>query len=323
MTVLGPVAAGDLGFTQPHEHILVDLFDMKGSYDGILEDRDVAAAEVGAFAAAGGRTIVDTTAIGIGRDPLGLAMVARATGVNVVMGTGWYREAVYAPEVLRSTSRALADRLIEELETGVGDTGIRPGVIGELGTERSHITPAQERVFRAAALASIATNTTITTHTSHYGELAMEQVGLLTGEGVAPERIVIGHLGDRHGLDLERPVLATGAWVEIDHVGFPEYQTDDRRADHIATLVAEGHVARLLLASDTCLRSQLHALGGRGYDHLIRDFLPRLRARGVPEDAIQRMTVDNPARAFARPDASDTAPGAATIIRDVNRPLGM
>jgi phosphotriesterase-related protein len=302
MTVLGPVDPADLGFTQPHEHVLIDLFDMKGSYDGILEDRDLAAEEVGHYAEAGGRTIVDTTAIGIGRDPDGLAHVSRATGVNIVMGTGWYREPVYNAEVLGSTSRALADRLIEELERGVGDTRIRPGVIGELGTERPPITPAQERVFRAAALASVATNTTISTHTSHYGELATDQVALLTAEGVAPERIIVGHLGDRYGLDIERAVLATGAWAQIDHVGFADFAPDDRRADHVATLVAEGFGDRLLISSDLCFRSQLRSYGGRGYDHLLRTFLPRLRERGMTEDQVRRLTVDNPARAFARPD---------------------
>jgi phosphotriesterase-related protein len=302
MTVLGPVDPSRLGVTQPHEHLLVDLFDMGGSYDGILEDRATAAEELAHFRAAGGGTVVDTTAIGIGRDPEGLVRVSRETGVHVVMGTGWYRERVYVPEVMRSTSRALADRLVEELEQGVGDTGIRPGVIGELGTERYAITPAQERVFRAAALASIATNTTISTHTSHYGELALEQVALLTGEGVTPERIVVGHLGDRHGLDIEHAVLATGAWVEIDHVGFSEYQTDDRRADHVAALVAAGHLDRLLISSDLCFRSQLRSHGGRGYDHLLRTFLPRLRERGLTDEQVRRLTVDNPASAFARPD---------------------
>ena len=302
MTVLGPIDPSELGITSPHEHVLLDLFDMKGSYDGILEDRDLAALEVAHYKAAGGGTIVDTTAIGIGRDPEGLAHVSRTTGVNIVMGAGWYREPVYNAEVLGSTSRALADRLIEELERGVGDTGIRPGVIGELGTERPPITPAQERVFRAAALASVATNTTISTHTSHYGELATEQVSLLTAEGVAPERIVVGHLGDRFGLDIERAVLATGAWAQIDHVGFTDYAPDDRRADHVATLVAEGFGDRLLISTDLCFRSQLRSYGGRGYDHLLRTFLPRLRERGLSEDQIRRLTVDNPARAFARPD---------------------
>lgn len=301
MTVLGPVPADGMGFTQPHEHLLVDLFDMSGTYDGILEDHGLAAEELTAFRDAGGRTIVDTTAIGIGRDPAGLSTIARATGVNVVMGTGWYRERVYPPEVLRSTARELAEILVGELRHGVGDTGIRPGVIGEIGTERYHITPAQERVFRAAALASNETATTITTHCSHYGELALEQVRLLTSEGVPADRIVIGHMGDRRGLDLERPVLATGVWLELDHIGFAEYQTDERRADHVATLVGEGFTDQLLLSSDVCMRSHLTAYGGRGYAHLIHSFLPRLRERGLSEATITRLTVDNPRRALSRP----------------------
>jgi len=302
MTVLGPIDAVTMGVTQPHEHVLIDHFNMRLNYEAILEDVGLATEEVQAYADAGGRTLVDTTNIGIERDPEGLAEVSRATGVNIVMGAGWYRETVYPPVVLQSTARTLADILIRELEVGVGDTGIRPGVIGELGTERYHITPAQERVFRAAALASVATGTTITTHTSHYGDLAMEQLALLTGEGVPVERIVIGHMGDRRGLDVELPVLETGAWLEIDHVGFAEYQTDDRRADHVAQLVADGFTDQLLISSDTCFRSHYHAYGGRGYDHLIRTFLPQLRTRGVSNDAIRRITVDNPWRAFARSD---------------------
>lgn len=301
MTVLGPIDAKTMGFTQPHEHVLLDHFDMKGSYDAIVTDRELAAEEVRAFHEAGGRTIVDTTTIGIGRDPEGLAQVSRATGVNIVMGTGWYRETVYPPVVLRSTSRVLAEIMIREIEEGVDGTGIRAGVIGELGTERYHITAAQERVFRAAALASIATGTTITTHTSHYGDLALEQVALLTGEGVAADRIVIGHQGDHRDLERELRVLATGVYLEIDHVGFTDYSPDDRRADHVAALVRDGHVDQVLLSSDICFRSHLHFYGGRGYDHLIDRFLPRLRDRGVSDDAIRKITVENPWRAFARP----------------------
>jgi phosphotriesterase-related protein len=301
MTVTGPIDAVEMGFTQPHEHVLVDLFDMKGSYDTILDDVPLATDEVAAFAAAGGRSIVETTNIGIGRDPTGLAAVSRATGVNIVMGTGWYREAVYPALVLRSPARVLAEILIAEIETGVEATGIRPGVIGELGTETGHITALQERVFRAAALASVATDTTITTHTSHYGDLALDQVDLLLAEGVAAERIVIGHQGDHRDLAREMPVLETGVYLQIDHVGFVDYQTDARRADHVAEIVRAGYGDRLLISSDVCMRTQLHAFGGRGYDHLIRRFLPLLRERGLGDDEIRRITVDNPARAFGRP----------------------
>ena len=303
MTVLGPIDVAEMGLTQPHEHVLVDLFDMKGSYDTILDDRTLAAEEVASFAAAGGRTIVDTTSMGIGRDPAGLVHVSLATGVNIVMGTGWYRETVYPPVVVQSPARILAEILIAEIEDGVDGTGIRPGVIGELGTERYHITPIQERVFRAAALASIATDMAITTHTSHYGDLALEQVALLRGEGVAADRIVIGHQGDHRDLEREMPVLEAGVYLEIDHIGFVDYQTDARRADHVAAIVRAGFADRLLISSDVCMRTQLHTFGGRGYDHLIATFLPLLRERGVSDADIRRITVDNPARAFGRPTA--------------------
>jgi predicted metal-dependent phosphotriesterase family hydrolase len=304
MTVLGPIDVTELGVTQPHEHVLVDLFDMKGSYDTILDDVPLAVEEVARFAAAGGRTIVDTTNSGIGRDPAGLAAVSRATGVNIVMGTGWYRETVYSRLVIESPARVLAEILIAEIEEGADGTGIRPGVIGELGTERYHITALQERVFRAAAIAGMATDTTITTHTSHYGDLALDQVALLRGEGVRPERIVIGHQGDHRDLEREMPVLETGVFVEIDHVGFVDYQTDTRRADHVAEIVRAGFTDQLLISSDLCMRTQLHAFGGHGYDHLITTFLPLLRERGVSDADIRRITVDNPARALGRASAT-------------------
>ncbi len=300
-TVNGPISPDEMGITQPHEHLLVDLFDMAGSYDGILEDWGLAAEELKLFADAGGRTIVDTTSIGIGRDPAGLVRISEATGVNVVMGTGWYRERVYNQFVWEHTADDLARHIIRELDEGVDDTGIRPGVIGELGTERFPITPAQERVFRAAARAQMAPGVAITTHTSHYGELAQEQLDLLIGEGVAPDRIVIGHMGDRRGLDLERPVLDRGAYLEIDHVGFNLYQPDERRADHVAALVRAGFVDRLLISSDICMRTHLHLYGGKGFDHVLRVFVPMLLERGISEDDIRTIMVANPAHVFARP----------------------
>ncbi len=106
MTVLGPIDAETMGFTQPHEHVLIDHFNMRLNYEAILEDVGLATEEVQAYADAGGRTLVDTTNIGIERDPEGLAEVSRATGVNIVMGAGWYREAVYPPLVLDSPPHA-------------------------------------------------------------------------------------------------------------------------------------------------------------------------------------------------------------------------
>jgi phosphotriesterase-related protein len=306
-TVLGPIAPEALGVTQPHEHLLVDLFGMAGSYDTILDDVPLAIAELSAFHAAGGRAIVDTTTIGIGRDPRGLAEISRATGVQIVTAAGWYRERVYTQFVWEHTADRLAEVMVRELNEGIDDTGIRAGVIGELGTERWPITPAQERVFRAAARAQAATGVAITTHTSHYGELGEAQLDLLMDEGVPADRVVIGHQGDRRHLRLERPLLARGATVQIDHIGFAEYQPDEQRADHVAQLIADGFASQVLISSDVCMRSHLHLFGGTGYDHLLRTFVPMLLARGATEEEVARLMIENPRRIFARP-----APATAT-----------
>ena len=300
-TVLGPITPEALGVTQPHEHLFVDLFGMAGSYDTILDDVPLAIAELGAFRDAGGNAIVDTTTIGIGRDPRALAEISRATGVHVVAAAGWYRERVYPPFVWEHTADRLAEVMVRELNEGIDDTGIRAGIIGELGTERHPITPAQERVFRAAARAQLATGVAITTHTSHYGELGEAQLDLLMDEGVPPDRIVIGHQGDRRHLHLERPLLERGATIQIDHVGFAEYQPDEQRADHVAQLVADGFAHQVLISSDVCMRSHLHLFGGSGYDHLLRMFVPMLLARGLTEEDVATLMVSNPRRILARP----------------------
>ena len=136
MTVRGPIDDGELGVTQPHEHLLINLYGtvMVWNYSA-FEDESLAIDELASFTAAGGRSIVETTTIGIGRQPEGLRRISEATGVNIVMGTGWYREAVYPDYVARSSVDQLADRLVGDIVDGVDGTGVRAGVIGEIGTE--------------------------------------------------------------------------------------------------------------------------------------------------------------------------------------------
>src|SRR5690242_19166317 len=172
------------------------------SYDNVLDDECLAAQEIRRFRAAGGASVVDCTTVGLRRNPAALARISEETGVHIVMGAGWYREKVYPPCIHEMSTRELAGILVAEIETGAEGTGVRAGIIGEIGTERFHITPAQERVFRAAARARNRTGVSIWTHTTHFGELALEQIALLTEEGVSPERIVISHLGDRRDFSM-------------------------------------------------------------------------------------------------------------------------
>jgi predicted metal-dependent phosphotriesterase family hydrolase len=287
-----------------HDHLIVDAFrlfgEATGNYGWILDDVDVAIAEVERFRDAGGAAICDPTNIGIGRNPLALKRISDATGVHIVMGSGWYRERCYEQYVYQEMPDALADRLTRELLEGVDNTGVRAGFIGEIGTERHAISPAQERVFRAAARAHRRTGSPIMTHTTHFGELALEQLALLAEEGVDPSHVIVSHLGDRVGVDAILPIAERGPWLSIDNLGFISgYAPLEVRADNIAALWSEGLGDRVLLSNDICLLDQLRRYGGPGYANVIENFFPLLRRRGLSEEQLRTMTVSNPARAFA------------------------
>lgn len=306
VTVRGPVAPGELGVTLSHDHLIVDAFSLfgeaSGSYAWILDDVEVATREAQAFRAAGGGTICEPTNEGIGRNPVALREISEASGVHVVMGAGWYRERAYPAYVAEEMPDQLAERLVRELTIGVGESGVRAGFVGEIGTERRAISPAQERVFRAAGRAHRRTGCPVMTHTTHFGELALDQLALLAEEGVDGRSVIVSHLGDREGIRTILPIAERGAWINVDNLGFVSgYAPLALRADNVAALVAEGLVGQVMLASDICLVDQLASHGGPGYATVLRDFVPLLRERGVTDEQISTLLIDNPARAFAYP----------------------
>lgn len=301
MTVRGPIEPEALGITLSHDHVLIDAWEFFGKphYEVILDDEEIMIEEAQYFKAAGGGTICDPTNIGIGRNPSGLARVSEASGVNILMGAGWYRESVYPRYIYETSTNDLADMLVREIIEGVDGLGIRPGFIGEIGTERGAFTPANERVFRAAARAHLRTGCSILTHTTHWGELALEQLDLLAEEGVAAKHVVISHLGDRRGIKWWLPIAERGAYLSVDNLAeIAGYAPLEFRADNVAALCAEGLAGQIMLSNDICALDKLRTYGGVGYANVIENFLPMLRARGVPEEDIVQMTVRNPAAAF-------------------------
>ncbi len=300
-TVTGPVGAAALGVTLGHEHVLLDGWEMFRSYDAILDDEALAIDELRALREAGGQAIVDCTNIGLGRDPAALRRVSEASKVHIVMGTGWYRRAVYPPYVRELGVDELAERLVTDLTLGTDGTGVRAGFIGEIGTERYRIAAAEERVFRAAARAQRQTGVAIWTHTTNGGDLALEQVELLTGEGVPVERIVVSHVGDRISFDGLRALATTGVGLGIDNIGYTGagYPSDDIRVRNVLRLLEAGYGDQVLLSGDTCTRSMLRAYGGPGYSRVLDTFVPALRSCGVDEADVQQMLVHTPARLLA------------------------
>jgi phosphotriesterase-related protein len=302
-TVLGAIDPADLGVTLPHEHTAIALWHVPDRWDywELTRNRGLILDELAAFRAAGGSALVDLTLAGVGRDPEWLADVSRASGLHIVMGCGWYREAYYPAEALidRRSVDALADDLVREVTEGVGDSGIRPGIIGEIGTDKPWISAREERVHRAAARAAQQTGLAITTH-AVLSPVGREQLRVFEAEGVDPARVVIGHADSYPSLEHYLSIVERGASVEFDFLGMSftpqERHGEPRIVELLCELLARGHVERVLLSQDVCHNSQLKRYGGNGYVHLAETFLPRLREAGVSEAEIETLTIANPRR---------------------------
>lgn len=302
-TVLGPIEPSALGFTLPHEHTAIALWHVPDRWDywELTRDEPVIRAELERYRDTGGSGLVDLTPPGVGRDPAWLVGLAQATGLHLVMGAGWYREAYYPPEA-RIDRRAvddLADELVREATDGVGDHGVRAGILGELGTDKPWVSAVEERVHRAAARAARRTGLAITTH-SVMSDVGLAQLRILEEEGADPARVVIGHADSYPSLDYYRAIVARGASVEFDFLGMrftpQERHGEGRIVELLCELLAAGHAERILLSQDVCHNAQLRRYEGSGYTYLIEHFLPRLREAGVSAAEIETITVANPRR---------------------------
>ena len=308
MTVSGPIPPERVGFTLPHEHTGIYLWHIQDRWDywELTPDEPTLIDELADFRRRGGSTLVDLTLDGVGRDPERLRRLATKTGVQLVMGCGWYRGAYYPPEA-RIDSRTvddLAAELVAEFRDGVAGTGVHPGIIGEIGTDKPWVSATEERVHRAAARASVATGMAISTH-AIMSPVGLAQLRIFEEEGVDPGRVVIGHADSYPHLDHYLSLIRRGASIELDFLGMSftptEVHGEGRIIDLLLELLHRGHGDRILLSQDVCHNSQLRANGGFGYAYLQQHFLPTLRTAAVGEGELQQITVDNPRRILTLP----------------------
>jgi len=302
-TVLGRIVPGELGWTLPHEHTAIALWHIANRWDywELRRDEPLIVEELGRFSAAGGSAVVDLTTPGVGRDPEWLAGISRATGLHVVMGSGWYRDAYYPVEALidRRSVDDLADEIVRDATIGVGKTGIRAGIIGEIGTDKPWLSAREERVHRAAARAARRTGLAITTHAVQ-STVGLDQLTVFEEEGADLSRVVIGHADSNPSPAYHRAIVERGATVEFDFLGMSftplERHGEGRIVESICELLSGGFGRQILLSQDVCHDSQLTRYGGNGYVYLAETFLPRLRTAGVGDDEIRTITIDNPRR---------------------------
>lgn len=337
MTVAGPVAAADLGVTLMHEHILNDcrcwwnkpleperlhlatepvhigiigelrMDPFVNLHNCALDDEPLAIAEVSAFANAGGRTIVDPTCRGIGRDPNALLRISKASGLNVVMGAGYYLQSSHPPELKGLSIDGVADQIAEEALEGVDGTDIKIGLIGEIGVS-SDFTPDEEKSLRGAARAQRRTGLPLMVHLPGWFRLADKVLDIVEEEGGNPHHTVLCHMNPSHAdFDYQVALAERGAFLEYDMIGMDFFYadqgvqspSDDENAAGIKRLVDAGFLDRILLSQDVFLKMMLTRYGGFGYAYVVKHFLPRLKRFGLTDDELQTLMVANPQSVFA------------------------
>ena len=325
-TVTGPVDAADLGRTLVHEHIRISYYgeelDPRYSWDR-AETVERAVDKMGELLDAGFRTFVDPCPIELGRDPELYAEISARSGMRIVCTTGFYTEHLSSglPFYWRARDpEEIAELYVRELVEGIAGTGgIRAGAIkAATGVE---VTPAESRCLTGAALAQREVGCAIITHTenSKHGDV---QQDLFADGGADLGRVLIGHQDEQTDVAPIRKLAERGTFVGVDRIGLEILAPDERRADHVATLVREGFTDYVCLSQDhicalTAPRSSFWVppeyrdaaatrrqeiewqVWKRPYTYILTDFVPRLLERGVTDADVETIFVDNPRRLLA------------------------
>ena len=334
MTVNGTIDAKAAGYVLPHEHLLIDLlvfcqkpadptipYDQKLTMDkliyvkkdpylifdnAVIDEVDVAIQEMKRCKALGIDTVVDVTLDTIARDPLKLKRISDESGMNIVMGAGYYVGAAHPAYIKEKTQSELAKEILKDVYEGVGNTGIKAGVIGEIGTS-AVVSENEWKCVLAAGEAQRESGKAMHVHTSLYEENGVEILKKLKQVGANVGKVAIDHIDVDIREDYIERLLDMGAYVEFDNFGKEFYISkrtgatlngrfayDLERAETIARLVKKGYTDRILVTNDICLKNMLIKYGGCGYGHVVENIIPMLMDCGLTEREIDIIYRENP-----------------------------
>jgi len=310
-TVTGTTTAEQLGTTLMHEHLLIGWagweldcaapkFErraaLRNAVDRLKELKDL-----------GLQSFVDPCPMDIGRDVNFMAEVAEASGVRIVCATGLYKEDLGNTAYFKQRSvDEIAEVYSSELTKGIGNTGIKAGII-KCATGKGQVTKYEENCLRAAARAHLRTGAPITTHTED-GTMGREQLEIFASEGVDLQRVIIGHSCGSADLGYHRDMLDRGCFLGFDRFGLDFLHPDKLRLAALIGLLGVGYEKQIVLSHDS-----VWCWLGRGLDlppetaklvenwkptHVFQNIEPALKRAGVSEEKIRAMLVDNPRRYF-------------------------
>ncbi|GBU10394.1 hydrolase [Erysipelotrichaceae bacterium] len=285
------------GITLMHEHTRIDLSGLKKNDDCNLNCFEQTIKEYKELYQQGVRNIVDVTNIGMGGDAAYVQKVAKASNINIIHATGFYQDKFLPPIVFSKTVEQLAQIMIDQIEIGIDGTSAKADIIGEIGTSKNEMTAAEQKVFKAAMLASRKTGKPLTTHTT-LGTYGKEQVAFFKEHDFPLNMVMIGHVDLTGDTEYVLDLLKEGVYVELDTVGKHNYMADAVRLEMLKEIEEQGFENRVCLSLDITRKSQLKYLGGIGYTYMLDTFIPYLRASGLSERFIEKMLIENPQRFF-------------------------
>ena len=339
MTVRGRVPPEDIGPTSMHDHVFSDArqawwapetfeepglteepldprnaglarWNALGIRDNLylgLQDFDEQVVEVRDFASAGGSCLVDLTCTGISPEPEALKSLAERLDLHVVAGCGYYVHPTHPEWLEEANVETIASEIERDVVSGLGNTGIHPGIIGEIGTSEE-LFGCEERVLRAAARVANATDTAMNVHTTATGKHAVRIVEIVVNEGLDARRLVFSHLDEVLELSYHLDVLASGATIGFDSFGCDVYfarlwksPSDMEKIAGLVALLERGYEDQLVLGHDVSLKCQLKRFGGLGYDHILKRIAPTLtRHYGIASEVVEKLLTANPRRILTR-----------------------
>ncbi|MDT5250709.1 MAG: phosphotriesterase-related protein [Mycobacterium sp.] len=316
-TAKGAVETADLGVTLMHEHVFIMTTEIMENYpeawgDGTRREAD-AIERLNELKSRGVDTIVDLTVVGLGRYIPRIARIAAATELNIVVATGLYTYHdvpkyfhYRGPGAPLGGPEPMIEMFVRDIEHGIADTGIKAAIL-KCATDEPGVTPGVERVLRAVAAAHRQTGVPISTHTHAASRRGLEQQAIFAEEGVDLTRVVIGHCGDTTDIGYLEELIAGGSYLGMDRFGVDAFLGFDDRVNTVATMCERGHADKMVLSHDaSCYFDALPeetlpiALPNWHYLHIHNDVIPALKQRGVTDEQLATMLVDNPRTIFSK-----------------------
>jgi phosphotriesterase-related protein len=303
-----------------HEHVFVLSPEIMQNFPEGWGDEErrisTAVSRLNELKSRGVDSIVDLTVIGLGRYIPRIRRIAEQTDINIIVATGVYtynEVPMYfhfqGPGTELGGPEFMTEMFVKDIEEGIADTGVKAAIL-KCATDRQGVTPGVERVLRAVAQAHRRTGVPISTHTHAATERGLEQQYIFEEEGVDLSRVVIGHSGDTTDIDYLENLIARGSYIGMDRFGLDVLLPFEERVNTVADMCRRGHAGRMVLSHDAaCFNDWLpeaalpSVLPNWHYLHIHNDVIPALKERGVTDEQLHLMLVENPRKFFERQGA--------------------